>query len=256
MNTATRALVRRPSPRLAEGEVTHVARQPLDVPLAREQHAAYLQVLRAHGLLLIELPELPDHPDAVFVEDTLVMLDGRALLTRPGAASRRGELESVEATLRMLRLPLERIQAPATLDGGDVLVLSRHVLVGQSTRTDAAALEQLAALVRGTGRVVVSVEVRGMLHLKSAITALPNGTLIAVPDAVDSARLRALGYPVQYAVEPSAGDVLCLGQTVVLPLDAPETARALRHQGFEVVCVDIGELQKIEAGVTCMSVLL
>ena len=252
---ATRAFFRRPSLRLAEGEVTHVPRVELDVRRALSQHAAYLEVLRQHGLSLMELPELPDQPDGLFVEDVVVMLDGRALLTRPGAVSRRGELPSTERALRQLGLAPQRIEAPATLDGGDVLVLDQHILVGRSTRTNQHALAQLACFAEGSGRAVQSVDVVGALHLKTALTRLPDGSLIAVAEHVDIALLTRQGFCVHRAPEASGGDVLCLGQSVLLPTAAPRTAQLLRDLGFAVVSLDISELQKLEAGVTCMSVL-
>jgi dimethylargininase len=223
---------------------------------AFSQHAAYLELLSRHGLALVSLPALADHPDGLFVEDILVMLDGLAVLTRPGADSRRGEVASAETVLASLALPTARITAPATLDGGDVLVLDRHVLVGRSTRSNDAAQEQLARLVHGSPRTVLGVDVRGALHLKTAVTRLPDGSLVAVPEWVDTALLEALRYRVHSAHEPSGGDVLCLGQVVVLPSDAPRTAAALRQLGFNVESLEIDELQKLEAGLTCMSVLL
>lgn len=259
------AVVRSPSSRLADGEVTHLQRRPLDGPRALAQHAAYVELLRRHGFEPRWAPPADDHPDGVFVEDALVVIDGiegaagLAILTRPGAASRRGEVESLEAMVAALGAELglrgHRVVAPATLDGGDVLVTARHVLVGQSTRSNAAAVEQLQALV-GPRREAIGVTVTGALHLKSAVTALPDGSLIAVPGWIDVAALTALGYRVHAAQEPSGGDVLCLGDVVVLPADAPATAAMLRGLGFAVEEIDVGELQKIEAGVTCMSVLI
>ena len=259
------AVVRQPSSRLAEGEVTHLQRRPLDPARALAQHAAYVELLRRHGYEPVWAPPIDDHPDGVFVEDALVVIEadgqgagGLALLTRPGAASRRGEVESLEAIASSLAashgLPVHRIAAPATLDGGDVLVTARHVLVGQSTRSNAAAVTQLQALV-APRRQAIGVTVTGALHLKSAVTALPDGSLIAVPQWIDVAVLTALGYRVHAAQEPSGGDVLCLGEVVVLPADAPATAAMLRGLGFSVETIDVGELQKIEAGTTCMSVL-
>jgi len=241
---------------VAEGEVTHIARRAVDVTLALAQHAAYLTLLSKHGLALSTLPELPDHPDGLFVEDIVVMLDGTAVLTRPGAVSRRGEVTSAEATLTTLGLPVARITAPATLDGGDVLCLERHVLVGRSTRSNDAAREQLVRLVAGSARTVLGIDVHGALHLKTAVTRLPDGSLIAVPDFVDVAELEALGYRVHRALEESGGNVLCLGRTVVLPSDAPKTAAALQRLGFTIEQIDISALQTLEAGLTCMSVLL
>jgi dimethylargininase len=256
MPPPTRALVRRPSLRLAEGELTHLVRTAVDVPVALLQHAAYLALLARHGLASIELPELPDYPDGLFVEDIVVSIDGQLVLTRPGAASRRGEVDSADVTLRALGLASARIAAPATLDGGDVLVLDRHVLVGRSTRSNEAAHEQLRALLHGTRRSVVRVDVERALHLKTGVTRLPDGSLIAYADFVDIALLEGLGYRVLRASEPSGSDVLCLGDSVVLPSDAPRTAADLKQHSYKVECIDISELQKLEAGVTCMSVLL
>lgn len=274
--SATRAFIRRPSPRLADGELTHLARTPVDVARAYAQHAAYVEALRGHGLALVALPDLPEQPDAVFVEDVLVWLDGRLVLTRPGAASRRGELASVVTTLQHLQLGFDVIEAPATLDGGDVLVLDRHVLVGRSTRSNDAARAQLAAFLHArtppsfagapaealevapmpnAHKPVLGIDVAGALHLKTALTRLPDGSVIAASDSVDTTALAALGYRVHLAAEPSGADVLCLGTSVLLPADAPQTARALRELGFAVETLDISELQKLEAGMTCMSVL-
>ena len=260
-----RAFVRRLSAKLADGELTHLARTPVDMPRAFAQHATYLEALRDHGLALFELPELSLQPDAVFVEDVLLWLDGRLVVTRPGAASRRGELPSVVSALQRLKLAFDAIEAPATLDGGDVLVLARHVLVGRSTRSNEAGREQLAALLRSratprasAGRsdmAVLGIDLERALHLKTAVTALPDGSLIANPGCVDTGALAALGYRVQHALEPSGADVLCLGASVLLPADAPRTAAALHEQGFSVQMLDISELQKLEAGMTCMSVL-
>lgn len=268
------ALVRVPSPRVAEGEVTHLRRQPLDAAKAVAQHAAYVALLARHGYQPVWVPPADEHPDGVFVEDALVVIGGErkgevgvtAILTRPGAESRRGEVASVAPVIEALiatvretsggeRAAVHRIAAPATLDGGDVLVTKRHVLVGQTTRSNAAAVAQLQTWV-APRRHALGVKVTGALHLKSAVTALPDGSLIAVPGWVDAAELEALGYRVHAALEPSGGDVLCLGEVVVLPADAPATAAMLRERGFAVETIDVSELQKIEAGVTCMSVLV
>jgi dimethylargininase len=250
------AIVRRPSDRVAEGEVTHLDRTPLDVELAFQQHAAYVELLAQHGFEIVWAPELPDHPDGLFVEDALVVIDGQALLTRPGALSRRTEVESLVALTESLALPTTRLIEPGTLDGGDVLVTDRHVFVGRTSRTNDDGIEQLRAFAATTGRTTIATTVNQCLHLKSAITALPDGTLQAVRGWVDASVFTAAGYNVRFTHEVSGGDVLCLGQTVVLAADAPETAAALRRNGFVVETVDVGELQKIEAGVTCMSVLV
>lgn len=250
------AIVRPPGPRVAEGEVTHLERTAVDVERARAQHRTYVEVLRRHGLRIVEAPALDDHPDGLFVEDALVVLGRTAVLTRPGAPSRRGEVDSLVPVVAALGLRAVRIEGPGTLDGGDVLVTGRHVFVGRSTRTDDDGRAQLGPVAGPLGLDVVGIDVTRCLHLKSAVTALPDGSLVAVAGWLDLDVFRGLGYTVHETDEPSGGDVLCLGRTVVLPADAPATAARLRALGFAVEPVDVGELQKIEAGVTCMSVIV
>jgi dimethylargininase len=249
-------LVRLPSPRIDEGQVTHIDRAPLNVALAFAQHRAYVGLLERHGYELTWAPRLDDHPDGVFVEDAIVVVDGTALLTRPGAPSRQGEVDSLVAVVETLGLPTTRVGDPGTIDGGDVLVTDRHVFVGRSTRTNGAGIAALAAFAAPTGRQTVAVTVTGCLHLKSAITRLPDGTLLGVPGRFDPRPFTDAGYVVRNAGEPSGGDALCLGNTVALPDDAVTTVAYLRQQGMTVETVDVSELQKIEAGMTCMSVLL
>lgn len=250
------AIVRLPSPLLAEGEVTHIERRPLDVDRAIAQHSAYLALLEAHGVRLILAPRCDDHPDGVFVEDALFMVERTAVLTRPGAPSRRGEVGSIATVIDHLGIASNRVEAPATIDGGDVLVTKRHIFVGSTSRSNEAATEALGTVTARLGRTIVRVPVTGCLHLKSAITVLPDGSLVAVPGWVPEPLFSDLGYTVRAANEPSGGDVLCLGQSVILPADAPQTAAALERWGFTPVTIDVSELQKVEAGVTCMSVLI
>ena len=250
-----RAIVRNPSRRIAEGEVTHIERVPVDPETARVQHREYLSVLERLGLTLIFAPEAEEYPDGLFVEDTLVMVGGHAIVTRPGAASRRGETTTITDVVRALGVPMSTITR-GTVDGGDVLVVRDHVFIGLTTRTTQEAIEQFADIVRPLSFTTVAVEVPGCLHLKSAITSLPDGTLIGVDGWYDPAPFASAGFTVHPADEPSGGDVLWLDDTVVLPSDAPDTGRRITAMGFAVVHVDVSELQKIEAGVTCMSVLL
>jgi dimethylargininase len=254
--TRSRALVRRPSPRIAEGEVTHIDRKPLDVALAFAQHGAYVELLSSFGLEIIELPEAPDHPDGIFVEDALVMIDNFAVVTRPGAPTRRGEVAGLAEFVEGLGLRSGSIEAPARVDGGDVLVTDRHVFVGQTSRSNAHGLKQFDRFCRPLRRQGHGIVVDGCLHLKSAITCLPDGSLIAVRGWVDRTIFEGLGYTVHAAPEDTGGDVLCIGNNVILPTDAPETADLIQSLGFDVHAVNVSELQKIEAGVTCMSVLM
>lgn len=252
--TGARALVRDVSPRLAEAELTHLDRTPIDLDRARDQHATYRQVLAGLGLEVVLAPPAPEHPDGVFVEDALVVADDLGILTRPGAASRRGEVASIAPLLGDLGLRRAVITAPGTLDGGDVLQVDSTVYVGRSTRTNHAGIDQLRRLLEPTGRRVVPVEVPGALHLKTAATALPDGTILAVPAWVDTA---AFGSREVIAVPEEAGaDVLLVGETVVLSASAPRTAELVADRGWSVRPVEIGEFERVEAGPTCLSVLL
>jgi len=247
------ALVRAPGPRLDEGIVTHIARHRVDVDLAREQHHDYLAALAAHGWDPRPVAPADDHPDAVFVEDAVVVVDDLAVLTRPGAPARRGEVAGAEATASQLGLRLARIEAPATLDGGDVLQVGRTVYVGRGGRTDAGGVRQLRALLAPLGRTVVPVALNQVLHLKSAVTALPDGTLIGLPGLVDPTGLPSLRLPPE---EPGAHVVLLGEAELLIAASAPQTAAWLADLGFDVVSVDIGEFEKLEGCVTCLSVLV
>jgi dimethylargininase len=250
-----RAVVRRPSRRISEGEVTHIDRVPLDVELGIRQHEGYLALLQELGLALIFAPETDDHPDGLFVEDALVMVDGHAVITRPGALSRRGETGTIKPLIRALSIPMSEI-TEGTIDGGDVLAVGRYVFIGLTTRTNHAGIDQFASFVKALGRTTVAVEVPGCLHLKSAITSLPDGSLIGVEGWYDPAPFVDAGFTIHGAADPSGGDLLCVGSTVVLPASAEATGDYVSKLGFPTRLVDVSELQKIEAGVTCMSVLL
>jgi dimethylargininase len=247
------ALVRRPVERLAEGIVTHVPRLAVDVDLADEQHSAYCAALQGAGWTVREVAPAPAHPDSVFVEDTVVVVEHLAVLTRPGAPERRGEIDGTAAVLRDLRVPTATIQAPGTLDGGDVLQVGSTVYVGRGGRTNGEGIRQLRALVEPSGHVVVPVELRDVLHLKSAVTALPDGTFIGQAHLVD-----ASPFPTWREVTEEAGaHVVPLGGgRVLVASSAPLTAQWLDDLGFDVVSVDISELEKLEGCVTCLSVLL
>ena len=179
------ALVRPPTADLSEGIVTHIARVPLDVDLAQEQHAAYCAALAGAGWTVHAVEAAPGCPDAVFIEDTVVVVDQTAVLTRPGAHSRRDEVQGVEDAVRELGLDLRHIEASATLDGGDVLQVGDRVYVGRGGRTNAEGIRQLRALLP-PGRTVVPVQLTSVLHLKSAVTALPDGTFLALPELLEA----------------------------------------------------------------------
>jgi dimethylargininase len=247
------ALVRVPSPRLADGIVTHIERQPIDADLAVRQHADYCAALAEAGWTVRYVDPLPDLPDSSFVEDTVVVVDDLAVVPHLGAPERRPEIASTQSAAEALGLTVEHVEPPATLDGGDVLQIGTTVYVGRGGRTNGAAIRQLRALLASRGRIVVPVELRDVLHLKSAVTALPDDTVVGV-----SALLDRSPFPTWREVSEEAGcHVVPLGgDTVLMAASAPTTAEWLTDLGFNVVTVDISEFEKLEACVTCLSVLV
>jgi dimethylargininase len=249
-----RALVRRPSSRLAEGLVTHIERQRVDVDLAVRQWEGYVEALQSAGWETIEVPLAEDCPDSVFVEDTVVMYGDRAVITRPGADERKPETGPVADLLGALGYDVVSIEAPGTLDGGDVLKVGADVYVGQGGRTNAAGIRQLRQLLQPRGHVVIAVPVTKVLHLKSAVTALPDGTVIGYEPLVDDTRIFPRFRPMP---EESGAHVVVLDQDrVLMAADCPLSAALVESLGYEVVSVDIGEFQKLEGCVTCLSVRL
>jgi dimethylargininase len=225
----------------------------VDVGRALDQHATYREVLAAAGWRVVEAPAADDLPDAAFVEDTAVVLGARVLLTRPGHHTRTAEVASVARTLADLAVPTVEMPPGPRLDGGDVLTVDRTVYVGLSARTDAAAARAIATAA-GDGVEVRPVPVIGCLHLKTAVTALPDGTLFGVPEWVDAG---TLGAPVLPAPEPAGADLLLLGGSWVgVSAAAPRTADLLAGRGLEPIRLDLTEFEAVDAGPTCLSVLL
>ncbi|MBF4160479.1 dimethylargininase [Nocardioides acrostichi] len=248
------ALVRRPGPRVAEGIVTHVERSPVDAVLALRQWEGYVDALHAHGWTTIEVAPADDCPDAVFVEDTAVAYGDLAVIARPGALSRRPETSGAEAALREAGYRIAHIEAPDTLDGGDVLKHDGTVWVGLGGRTTPGAVEQLAGLLAPLGARVVGVPLAKVLHLKSAVTALPDGTVIGWPPVVDDPSVWP--HYLEVPEEPGCHVVVLDADTVLMSSAAPRTAELFERRGLRVVRVDIGELEKLEGCVTCLSVRL
>ena len=178
------ALVRQPASTLAEGIVTHISRSPVDVALAQAQHAAYAGALAASGWMVEQAPTADDCPDSVFIEDTVVVCEDLAVLTRSGAPVRRAEVPGVAQAVGSLGLRTAAIQEPGTLDGGDVLQVGRTVYVGRGGRTNGEGIRQLRGLLAPLGRTVIAVPLVNVLHLKSAVTALPDGTFLLLPGLV------------------------------------------------------------------------
>ena len=249
-----RALVRRPSPRLAEGLITHIARTPVDAGLAQQQWEGYVAALRAEGWDTVEVPPADDCPDAAFVEDTVVVYGDLAVIARPGADARRPETAGTEETLTGLGYRIARIEEPGTLDGGDVLKHGRVVWVGLGGRTNQSGMEQLGALLAPLGARVVGVPVSRVLHLKSAVTALPDGTVVGFEPLVDDPAVWEAFLPVPE--EAGSHVVLLDGGTVLMSTSAPRTRALFEKRGLRVVAVDISEFEKLEGCVTCLSVRL
>ena len=245
------ALVRPPSPDLARGLLTHIDRQPVDVNLARRQWENYVSALQGVGWQTLEVPAAPANPDSVFVEDTMVVWRDRAVMARPGAPERRGEIPDAEQVIRSLGYQVTTIRGPASLDGGDVLKIDGHLYVGVGGRTSPDAVQQLAA---GLGLPATAVPVSKVLHLKSGVTALPDGTVIGYLPLVDDASVWESFLPVPE--EGGAHVVVIDDSTVLMAASAPRTAALLADRGLRVVVVDIGEFEKLEGCVTCLSVRL
>ena len=249
------AFTRPVPPSMAECELTHLERQPIDVARAARQHDAYADALRALGCDVRRLAGLPDHADSVFIEDTAIVLDECAVMTRPGAASRRGEVAGVAEALQPFRR-LYRVEAPGTLDGGDVLRVGRRLYVGMSSRSNEEGARQLADAVTHHGYMVARVPMTDCLHLKSAASALPDGTVLVDPRCVDKESFDGAPAIFVDSAEPQAANVLVIGTTVLLPASAPRTRERLDRAGYATTSVDASELAKAEGGLTCCSLIL
>jgi dimethylargininase len=253
---ARRALVRRPGPKLADGLLTHLERQPVDVDLALRQWEQYVAVLATEGRETVEVAPADACPDAVFVEDTVVVYADLAVITHPGAPVRRPETVGTEHALGELGYAVAHLdgRGGATLEGGDVLEHDGTVWVGTGGRTNQAGVEGLAALLEPRGARVLGVPVTKALHLKSAVTALPDGTVVGYPPLVDDAGSWGAFLPVP---EEGGSQVVVLDdETVLMATSAPRTAAMLRSRGLRVVTVDVSEFEKLGGCVTCLSVRL
>jgi len=247
------ALTRLPSPKMDECQLTFRQRTPLDSKRLSEQHAAYEAGLALAGCEIVRIPATPRLPDSVFVEDTAIVLVDVGVIMRPGAISRRPEIDTVEDEVARYR-DIVHIESPGTLDGGDVLVVGKSIYVGGSTRSNRAGCDQMVSIGRRFGYSVVPVDLRGCLHLKSAATQVGIDTLLVNPGFCDTAGMKHELLYVSEA-EPEAANALLVNGRVIYPASFPETADKMGRRGIELELVDVSEFQKAEAGVTCCSIV-
>ncbi|MCU1584923.1 MAG: N(G),N(G)-dimethylarginine dimethylaminohydrolase [Microbacteriaceae bacterium] len=246
------AFVRPPADNLADGQVTHIERSTVDVDLANTQWDGYVATLANAGWEIVEVPVASEQADSVFVEDALVVFGDRAVIGNPGAESRRGEIAEAEKTAKEFGLSISRIDFPGTLDGGDVLKVGKTVYVGRSSRTNSEGIRQLRAIAGPLGYVVVAVPVTKALHLKSTVTALPDGTVIGFAPLVDDPSLFHRFLPVPEA--EGAAVVVLSDDTVLMSSSAPRSAELIAELGYRVLTTEITEFEKLEGCVTCLSV--
>ncbi|MEX2285089.1 MAG: arginine deiminase family protein [Gemmatimonadota bacterium] len=248
------AITRQVSTSLEQCALTFLEREPIDVGLAARQHAGYEAALRESGVTVEHQNELARYPDAVFVEDTALVLDEIAVITRPGEPTRRGETEHIAPIIARYR-PLATIESPAKLEGGDIVRLGKRLFVGLSSRSSQAGADQLRVIVEPFGYTVDAIHLEGALHLKSAVSALDGDTILAHPAWVDTARFGTNRVIAVAPGEPMGGNVLAIDGTVIVSDAYPRTREQIERAGFVTKAVTVTELHKAEAGVTCMSLV-
>ena len=248
------AVTRKVSSSLANCELSYVPRQPIDLEKARAQHKAYEDLLDRLGARVVSLPEEPDLPDAMFVEDPAIVCDEVAVICPLGTEARRKEAPSLASALEPYR-KLAYVKLPGTLEGGDVLRVGKKVYAGITKRSNPEGIRQLAVIVAKFGYELTAVPVTGCLHLKSAVTFLARKTLVANRTWFASSRFAGFEWIDVDPSEPHAGNALTIGETVVFPGSFPKTREKIEARGFKVVSLDISELQKAESALTCSSLL-
>jgi len=251
----TIAITRKISPRFSECELTHIERTPINLDIARAQHQEYVNALTEAGCQVIELPEEVDLPDSVFVEDAAFILPEAAVITRPGADSRKPETESIIRALSPHRA-LVHVTAPATVDGGDVLVLGKNIYVGISTRSNIASVNQMQELLDNYGYQVTRVEMHDCLHLKTAVTKVDEKTLLINPKWADNFHFKDFDWIIVDPSEPFAANCLPVNNQIIYPTAFPITRAKLEARGYKVKAVSVDELAKAEGAVTCCSLIV
>jgi dimethylargininase len=249
-----RALTHKVSPKIAECEVTFIDRSPIDLQLAGRQHDDYCTVLKKLGVIVRELSENESYPDSCFVEDTAIVVDELAIICSMGISSRRGETRLIERELSKYR-EIAHISLPATIEGGDVLRIGKKIFVGQSSRTNLEGIEELARILEPYGYRVVPVRTKGSLHLKSACTAIDEETLFVNPDWVEPDTFGGFNLVYTPTEEPWSANILGIGTTACVQAGFPRAVELIERVAERVEIIDISELRKAEAGLTCSSII-
>jgi dimethylargininase len=250
-----RAIVRRIPDSFVRAVREHAA-VPIDMERARTQHAAYVSALRGAGLDLIDLPPLDRHPDCCFVEDTAVVVGEVALATRPGHASRRGEVDSIAQLLSLFLGRLERMTEPAQLDGGDCLRVGQRLFVGRSGRSNPEGIAKLRATFEPAGVEVVEVPVAGLLHLKCACSPIDDRRVLLAEESLPAVAFPGLEVVPVPRQEAYAANCLCVNGVALVPAGHERTARLLEREGLRVVPLEMSEARKADGALTCQSILL
>lgn len=248
------AITRAVSSALARCELSFIPRSPMDLEKARAQHHDYEQLLAKLGARVISLPEEPQLPDSMFVEDPAIVFDELAVICPLGTETRRKEAPSLAAELEKFR-KLAYVKLPGTLEGGDVLRVGKKVFVGITARSNPEGIRQLAVILAAHGYELTAVPVTGCLHLKSAVSYLGRNTMLANRAWFDSRRIAGFAWLDVHPSEPHSANALAIGDTVIFPASFPKTKAVIEAQGFHLASLDISELQKAESGLTCSSLV-
>jgi dimethylargininase len=249
----TQAIARKPAENFARGLTTTVSVKPPQYELLLEQHETYIETLKSCGLEVTILDPLPDYPDAYFVEDTAVVTPDVAVITNPGAATRQGEEESMVPVLAGFH-KIERILAPGTVDGGDVLQVGSHFFIGLSERTNKEGAGQLGRILASFGNTWVTIPVKAGLHFKSSVNYVGKNTLLVATDFAECEQFKGYDKIVVEEAEAYAANTLLVNGHLLSPAGFPATRQKLGVLGFEIIELETSEVRKMDGGLTCMSI--
>ncbi|MDH5352968.1 MAG: arginine deiminase-related protein [Gammaproteobacteria bacterium] len=247
-----KAIVRRPGKSLVKG-ITTAGLGPPDYQLALKQHDAYIKTLESCGLSVTVMEADEDYPDGMFVEDVALLMPGLAVITRPGADARRGETVSMEKALREFFDQIEIIEAPGTVDAGDIMMVGKHFYIGLSERTNAAGAEQMIGHLRQYGYDGSTVTISEGLHFKSSVSYLENNHIVVTGELVEKPELENF-YPVVISTDGAySANSVWINNSVLVPSGFPQTSQSIAALGYEVIELDVSEFQKLDGGLSCLS---